>query len=122
MPGKNEPVRLADVLGEDSPAFEYIARDLFQNDPDMLTALLDDFDNTAAGYEMDNMLPAIRCPVLLLQADPASGGLMTDAEVKQALTLLTHPSHVQLKGIGHVLHNQQKEPVLQAITYFFGAL
>ena len=121
LPGQNQPVRLADVLGEDSPAFAYIAHDLYQNDPAMLTALLDDFDAIAAGYEMERVLPAIRCPVLLLQADPASGGLMTDEEVEQALTLLEKPSHVRLEGIGHVLHmhSQQKEPVLEAIVNFF---
>jgi pimeloyl-ACP methyl ester carboxylesterase len=117
-PGRDEPVRMGDALGEDAPVFEWLATSLYQNDPDMLGVLLDDFDNTAAGYEMDQVLPAIRCPVLLLQADPATGGLMTDAEVERALTLLAQPSHVRLSGVSHVLHNEQKAPVLQAILDF----
>ncbi|HEX6291577.1 MAG TPA: hypothetical protein VFZ66_20505 [Herpetosiphonaceae bacterium] len=53
----------------------------------MLTLLLDDFATVAAGYEIDTLLPQIGCPVLL-QADPASGGIMTDAEVLHAVPLL----------------------------------
>jgi len=116
--GRDEPVRMADVLGEDAPVFEWLATSLYQNDPDMLAVLLEDFDHTVAGYEMDQVLPAIRCPVLLLQADPNAGGLMTDAEIERALPLLAQPSHVRLSGISHVLHNEQKAPVLQAILDF----
>jgi hypothetical protein len=43
---------------------------------------------------------------------------MTDAEVTQALPLLDQPAHVKLTGISHVLHNEQQESVLQAITDF----
>jgi pimeloyl-ACP methyl ester carboxylesterase len=92
---------------------------MIQNDPDMLTALLDRFETTAAGYEMDIVLPAIKCPVLLIQADPAKGGLMTDAEVEQAWPLLAHPSHVRLEGVSHVFHNERKEPIVEALKLFF---
>lgn len=122
VPGQAESQPLRAVLGEDSPVFPWLATNLCQNDPAMLTALLDDFDNVAAGYQMAQVLPAIRCPVLLLQADPAAGGVMTAAEVAQALPLLTQPSHVQLKGLSHVLHNEQKEPVVLAIIDFLKAL
>jgi pimeloyl-ACP methyl ester carboxylesterase len=118
VPGRDEPIRMGDALGEDAPVFEWLATSLYQNDPDMLAVLLADFENTAAGYEMDQVLPSIRCPVLLLQADPNAGGLMTDAEIERALTLLAQPFHVRLSGISHVLHNEQKAPVLQAILDF----
>lgn len=85
----------------------------------MLSALLDRFDATAAGYEMDAVLPAIECPVLLLQADPAAGGVMTDREVEQAIPLLRRSAHVKLTGVSHVFHNEQKEPILEAVQAFF---
>lgn len=87
-----------------------------------LAALLHDFDNVAAGYQMQQVLPAIRCPVLLLQTDPGRGGVMTDAEVAQALPLLAHPTHIKLDGISHVLHNEQPEPVLRTMVGFLEAL
>jgi pimeloyl-ACP methyl ester carboxylesterase len=120
LPERAAPVRMRDAYGEDAPVFEWLATNLYYNDPDMLTILLDDFESFVAGYEMAVILPAIRCPVLLLQADAAAGGLMTDAEVKQALRVLASPTHVQLKGVSHALYNQGTEPVLRELVDFFG--
>jgi pimeloyl-ACP methyl ester carboxylesterase len=85
----------------------------------MLGALLDRFEVTTAGYEMNTVLPAIKCPVLLLQADPAAGGVMTEAEVEQAMPLLAQPSHARLEGVSHVFHNERKEPIVKALEMFF---
>jgi len=119
VPGRNETVPLREVMGEDSPVFEWIATNLSQNDPDMLSSLIDRFEATAAGYEMKTVLPAVKCPVLLMQADPSVGGVMTDKEVEQALPLLAQPQHLKLEGVSHVLHNVRKEPVLAALKTFF---
>jgi len=35
---------------------------------------LDDFERVAAGYDMQTLLHAINCPVLMLRAHPAAGG------------------------------------------------
>lgn len=67
---------------------DFLATRLYHQDPDVLGILLDDLENAAAGFEMAAVLPAIQCPVLLLQADPKAGGAMMDAEVSRAL-----PSH-----------------------------
>ncbi len=117
-PGRSSPVPMREVMGEDSPVFEWLATNLVQNDPDMLSALLDRFEVTAAGYEMNTVLPAIKCPVMLLQADPKAGGLMTDAEIEQAMPLLAQPSHVRLEGVSHVFHNERKEPIVKALETF----
>ena len=108
--------------GEDASIFEHLATCLYHNDPDVLTALLDDHENTVVGYEMEVVLPAIRCPVLLLQADPDADGNMDDAEVKRALPLLAQGRHVRLEGIGHILFYPQKGPALRAIMDFFGSV
>jgi pimeloyl-ACP methyl ester carboxylesterase len=119
VPGRRGPVPMREVMGEDAPVYAWLATNLYQSDPDVLTALLERLEATASGYEMGAVLPAIKCPVLLLQADPAAGGLMTDAEVEQALPLLARPSHVRLEGVSHVLHNERKEPVVTALKAFF---
>lgn len=116
------PVPMRVALGEDSPAFPWLVQCLRQSDPDMLTALIDHFEATAAGYEMEQYMPAITCPVLLLQADPNGGGLMADGEVQQALALLQKPVHTKLEGVSHILHNQHKEPVVKAIQAFLRSL
>jgi pimeloyl-ACP methyl ester carboxylesterase len=106
--------------GEDSSIFHHLATRLYYNDPDMLTALIDDFDATMAGYEMNALMPSIRCPVLLLQADPDAGGLMTDAEVERALPLLSRPEHTLIKGASHILFtDEHQELVLRIIDEYF---
>jgi pimeloyl-ACP methyl ester carboxylesterase len=119
VPGQDEPVTMREKHGEDSSVFAWVATNLYYNDPDMLTAVLD--GTMTAGYEMEKVLPAIRCPVLLLQADPAAGGVMTDAEVERALPLLAHPRHVRLEQTGHALLIS-KEPVLRAMVEFLESL
>jgi pimeloyl-ACP methyl ester carboxylesterase len=117
-PGISGPVSMRQIYGEDAPVFAWLATNLYQSDPDVLTAIIERFEATAAGYEMEAVLPAILCPVLLLQADPSAGGLMTDVEVEQALAFLARPGHVRLEGVSHILHNERKEPVLAALTEF----
>jgi pimeloyl-ACP methyl ester carboxylesterase len=117
--GREESVAMREVMGEDAPAYAWLAANLYQSDPDVLTALNERFDATAAGYEMDIVLPQVGCPVLLLQADPVAGGLVTDAEVVQALALLDQPVHVRLEGVSHALHHVHPELVGTAIKRFF---
>lgn len=94
------PARIA--LGEGSPWFADAAANLSQHDPDMLTSLIDRFEQTVAGYDPQVLLPAITCPTLLLQADPALAGLgMADTDVALALGLLPHATHLQLQGRDH---------------------
>ena len=121
VPGRSGTVPMREVYGENAPVYAFVANNLRHNDPDMHTALYDRYGVTAAGYEMTSVLPSIRCPVLLFQADPTTGGLMTDREVELALPLLHQARHVRLTGMSHALHNERKEPVIQALIDFFGA-
>jgi len=118
-PGNPNPVTMRSVFGEDSPVFPWLAENLYYQDPDILSAILDRFDDTVTGYEMKLVFPKIKCPTLLLQADPTTGGLMTDEEVQQALPLLSQPFHIKLEKLSHTLHNERKEPVLAALKQFF---
>lgn len=115
--GVHTPEEISEAVGD-----TWLAQNLYRNDPDMLTILIDDPERAAAGYDATLLLPLIHCPVLLLQADPQAGGVLTDAEVEQGLTLLSDPTHILLEGVGHGLHNEQKDVVLQAIQGFLNAL
>ena len=72
----------------------------------------------AEGYDPETLLPAISCPVLILQADPAAGGALSDEEVEKGLRLLPRATHVRLEGIGHELHGLHAQRVLDAIGPF----
>lgn len=111
-----------EIFGEGSPIINELAERLYLNDPDMLGMLIEDYDNVAAGYEMETVLPAIRCSVLLLQADPEKGGALSDAEVARALPLLTRPSHVKFPGLSHMLFWEDPQAVLKAVKEFLAHL
>ena len=113
-------VPMREAYGEDSPVYAWLADNLYQTDPDFFAALLDEPEITAKGYDMEILFPKIKCPVLLLQADPENGGALTDAEVVRGRHLLAQARHVRLEGISHILFNDAhgKEPVLQAISEF----
>jgi pimeloyl-ACP methyl ester carboxylesterase len=112
-----------EVFGAVHPWFDLQAQNLHQLDPDMLAAVLAGPETMLAGYDPAQVLPAITCPVLLLQGDPAAGGLLRDEEVRLGLHLLPQATHTQLAGIGHELHGPPANVtrVLEAIQPFLEA-
>jgi pimeloyl-ACP methyl ester carboxylesterase len=120
--GLDEPQRAEDVFGVDNLWFAFQSENLHRLDPDVLAALLAGPAFMYDGGDPDALVRAIRCPVLLLQADPAAGGLLRDEDVAYAMARLDQPRHVRLTGIGHELHGppNQSPAVLAAITPFIG--
>jgi pimeloyl-ACP methyl ester carboxylesterase len=111
-----------ELFGEDSPIIHDLAERLLLHDPDMLGMLIEDYENVAAGYDMETVLPAIHCPVLLVQADPSAGGALTDEEVRRALPLLAHPTHTRFSGMDHMLLYDPKGQPIVAVKTFISQL
>jgi pimeloyl-ACP methyl ester carboxylesterase len=118
VPGTDAPVRAEDAFGAASRWFAFQASNLHRQDPDMLAVVLAGPEVMLDGYEPETLLPAIACPVLILQADPAAGGMLSDAEVEKGLRLLPRASHLRLEGIGHPLHGTHARQVLDAMSPF----
>ena len=118
--GEDLPRPARQVMGEHSPWFAFQATSLQHLDPDMLAAVLAGPEAMLGGYEPEILIPAITCPVLLLQADPREGGVLREDEAALGLRLLPRASHLRLDGIGHPLHGppEQTYRVFQAITTF----
>jgi pimeloyl-ACP methyl ester carboxylesterase len=123
-PGAAAPRPAGEVMGDESPWFAFQAQNLAMLDPDMLAAVLAGPSAMLAGYDPERLLPAIAAPVLLLQGDPAAGGILRDDEVAMALERLPRGQHVRLSGIGHELHGPpgNERPVLDAIAPFLGSV
>jgi pimeloyl-ACP methyl ester carboxylesterase len=113
---------LREIFGEGSPIIHELAERLHLHDPDVLGMLIEDYENVAAGYDMETVLPAIHCPVLLIQADPSAGGVLTDEEVQRALSLLLIPTHMRFSGMGHMLIYDPKGPPMIAVIAFLSQL
>ena len=77
-----------------------------------------------AELDMDEILAAVTCPVLLVTGDPSRGGVMTEEDVGYACDRLTDARHVQLKGVGHGLglSTARPGPLLQEIVGFIESL
>jgi pimeloyl-ACP methyl ester carboxylesterase len=109
---------LREIFGEGSPIIHELAERLYHHDPDMLGMLIEDYDHVAAGYDMETVLPAIHCPVLLVQADPSVGGALPDEDVQRALTLLPNPTHLRFPGLDHMLIYDPKGAPMVAVNAF----
>jgi pimeloyl-ACP methyl ester carboxylesterase len=70
------------------------------------------------GYDVAAELSRIRCSVLLLQADPNAGGVMTDADAEGVVQGLSSCRRVRFPGMGHQLHRDCPEAVLRALGEF----
>ena len=59
-------------------------------------------------------------PTLVIQADPATGGVLGDAAAARALSALPNGQLVKIAGAPHALHASHPAQVMQAIREFAG--
>jgi pimeloyl-ACP methyl ester carboxylesterase len=118
VPGEDQLRPASEVLGANSPYFARQSVSLHQLDPDMLTAVLAGPSVMLAGYEPEELLPAIACPVLLVQADSRWGNALSDHDLALGLRLLREVTHVQVDGVGHPLHAIQPARMAQLFQAF----
>ncbi len=86
------------------------------------TAMARDFDAMFAAWRPETVLPAIRCPVLFLQADPTSGGVVSDDDLAAMLPLLPDAWHARVAGVSHALWGERPDDILAAIAPFLAGL
>jgi pimeloyl-ACP methyl ester carboxylesterase len=81
-------------------------------------------DEYVQKVDLDGALQRMTCPVLLLQGDPSHGGVVSDSDVKHALSLLPDGLDVKLQGTGHDLGlaTWTVAPLLRAMTSFLESL
>lgn len=110
--------RLGDL--RDRASLAWSAQCLSQLDPEVLTPVIE--GRWLEGYDFTGILCRVRCPSLLLQADPESGGALTDADAGTLLSALPSCLRVRFPGAGHQLHRDRTEAVLQSLRHFATAL
>ena len=120
VPGLEELVPIGDLPGNDEAHLLWWARCLENVDPDTFAMTLE--GSSFEEWDGEKLLRQIRCPTLLLQANPELGGLMSDTDVERALQLVPDASHARFPTLGHALYIQQAEPILRAVTDFLESL
>jgi pimeloyl-ACP methyl ester carboxylesterase len=105
-------------LGElrSKASLEWSAQCLQTVDPEVFTPLIQ--GRWLHGYDRLQILATIRCPSLLLQADPGAGGALTDADASEAAAAMQRCRHVRLGGAGHQLHRDHLEAFLSCLNEF----
>lgn len=114
--GEQEPVPAREVFGSGHPWFAEGGAALAAHDPDFLAAVADRFWDTHQLLDPEALVPRLACPVLVLQADAAAGGLLADADVELLRRFASVPVQaVWLDGVGHGLHLQAPEAVASVL-------
>jgi len=100
----------------DRASLTWSAEYLRQLDPKVLTPVIE--GRWLDGYDFPSLLSGVRCPTLLLQADPSAGGALTDGDAETLKSLVADCQHVRFPGCGHNLHRDRPKEVLQALESF----
>ena len=117
-PATGSSVRFGEV--RDAADLLFIARSLLQVDPAVLEPLI--AGRWLEGYDRDNILGRIECPVLLLQADETAGGMLSEADARLAESLITRCTRIHLPGTGHQIHWTEPQITLRLVTGFLESL
>ncbi|MBV9483000.1 MAG: alpha/beta hydrolase [Acidobacteria bacterium] len=119
VPGLEEPVGLGELLGNRTDLQEW-ADCLEMLDPAALRAIID--ASTFKDFDCEGVLKRIHCPVLILQANPQLGGLMSEEALEKVQRHLPHVEVARFRLLGHALHLGRAQPVIEAVEKFMAAI
>jgi pimeloyl-ACP methyl ester carboxylesterase len=80
-------------------------------------AMIDMIDSGRAA-QLYEVLRRVSAPTLLLQADPDSGGALSDRGSDLALNHLEEATHRRFDGTGHSIHLEETEEFIQVVSDF----
>jgi pimeloyl-ACP methyl ester carboxylesterase len=109
-----------DYPGVTSTWILFFAECLWQLDPTFFDMLLNDFNNFTKGYDYQQILAKIHCPILFIRGETKLGAVMTDEEMFWLKQNFSNVNWAQINGVGHLLHLQEQgqTPVLREILTF----
>ena len=104
-------IRLGTI--RDAAALEWSAACLARLDPEVLTPVV--AGRWLDGYDPVAIARQIRCPCVLLQADPAAGGALADDEAAAFVAAIAGCEVERFPGSGHQLHWQHPDRIVAAV-------
>jgi pimeloyl-ACP methyl ester carboxylesterase len=118
VPGRSGFAKLSQLRSAESLRFS--AQCLAQLDPEVFTPVIE--SRWLDGYDEGALSAQVRCPVLLLQGDPAAGGALTDADADAVMATLSAGRRIRFDGVGHLIHQDQPAAALRALQEFTASL
>lgn len=116
--GSDPPLQLGDV--RDVVSLRFSAACLRQIDPQVLEPIVD--AAWLEGYETDSILGQISAPTLLMQADYAAGGMMSDEDATRVADRIESCSRIQFPRTGHLIHWAETAACLRHSIAFIESL
>lgn len=112
--------RYRDYPGLTSAWISFFAGCLWRLDPTFFNNLLYDFDGFIKGYDPEQALARLNCPVMFIRGETGLGAAMTDDEISWLQKNYSNVNCAQIKGVGHLLHlqDQGQTPVLTEMMRF----
>ena len=114
VPGREQSARLGD--SRDATSLRFTARALKQLDPAVLRPIID--GQWLAGFDWQALIPRVQCPVLVLQADGACGGMLTDADADLLAANLADCTRIRFPNSPHLIHWAQADLLLRHVIGF----
>ena len=99
-PNTGRTFRLGDV--RDAATLRFNAACLMKMDPEVLTPVVEGV--WLKGFPWEKIVAGIDCPTLLLQADPAAGGMLFDEDVQKVSDSIRDLTTIRFPGIAHQIH------------------
>ena len=125
VPEHDAPIRYGDSPGVDAIQILELATTLSHMDSGVLEYHAEGrAKEFLEGFDLDQILARITCPVLLLQGNPSLGGMMTNEVIMHVQSILPNAMHVLIETADHGLGMDTWEvaPVLRAVTSFLESL
>lgn len=104
----------------DAASLRFVARCVRNLDPAALTPALD--GGWLGGFDPVAEAARVSCPVLLVAADPAAGGMLPPADADPLTAAFADVTRVNLRGIGHLPHTQEPTTTLRLLHAFLDSL
>lgn len=113
-PVSNSVMRLGDMRNAIQRQFS--AACLQRLDPAVLEPIL--AGQWLDGFDVDDVFQSIQSPSLLLQADVAAGGMLTDEDARHVASLNHQLVRIPFPGVGHTIHTAATPQLLNTVSAF----
>jgi len=117
-PGTGETLTIGKQ--RDATTLRFMSTCLAQLDPGVLVPIVE--RRWLEGWNWQQELPKVRCPVLLLQADEIAGGMLIDTDAQQCVDLIPDCTLIKMRGVGHLMHWQRPGEVTNHTLTFLEAI
>ena len=113
-----DTVRVGDV--RDAASLRFSAKCLAKLDHNVLTPIVE--GRWLEGYNVNSIMPQVRCPAMLLQADYDCGGMLPDEDARKVAAMIPDCIHIKVPNVGHLIHWMERDVTLRHTLNFTGSL